>query len=42
MLRRLNAKIDKTHLIDIEKKIIFKIVNNKIEVVKSFTNEIFV
>ena len=42
VLKRLNAKIDKTHLIDIEKKKIFKIVNNKIEVVKSFTNEIFI
>ena len=29
-------------IIDIEKKKIFKIVNNKIEVVKSFTNEIFI
>ena len=42
VLKRSNAKIDKTHLIDIEKKIIFKIVNNKIEVVKKFINEVFI
>ena len=41
ILKRLNAKIDKTHLIDINQKLIFKIVNNKIEVVKKFNNEIF-
>ena len=41
VLKRSNAKIDKTHLIDIEKKIIFKIVNNKIEIVKKFINEVF-
>tara|TARA_B100001093_G_scaffold219723_1_gene210697 strand:- start:176 stop:886 length:711 start_codon:yes stop_codon:yes gene_type:complete len=41
ILKRINAKIDKTHLIDIEKKLILKIVNNKIEIVKKFSNEIF-
>ena len=41
VLKRLNTKIDKTHLIDIEKKIIFKIVNSRIEVVKKFINEVF-
>ena len=41
ILQRLNAKIDKTHLIDIKKKLILKIVDNKIEVVKKFNNEIF-
>ena len=41
VLKRVNAKIDKTHLIDINKKLILKIVNNKIEIVKKFNNEIF-
>ena len=41
VLKRLNAKIDKTHLIDIDKKLILKIVNNKLEFVKKFNNEVF-
>ena len=41
ILKRLNAKIDKTHLIDINQKLILKIVNNKIEFVKKFNDKIF-
>jgi hypothetical protein len=41
ILKRLNAKIDKSHFIDIKKKLILKVVSNKIEIVKKFTDEIF-
>jgi len=41
ILKRINAKIDKNHFIDIDKKLILKIINNKIEIVKKFNDQIF-
>ena len=41
VLKRTNSKIAKDHIIDIKKKLILKIENNKLNLVKKFTDQIF-
>ena len=41
VLKRTNSKIAKDHIIDIEKKLILKIENNKFKLIKKFNDQIF-
>ena len=40
-MKRTNSKIAKDHIIDIEKKLILKIENNKLNLIKKFNDQIF-